>query len=135
MDEERPSGKSFGISKHEVTAAGEKVRANKGAPGVDEVSLGVFAGRLEDNLYKYLERDVVGDALPAAGEGGGDPKGRRRDQVRRGCLPSRTGWRRPWSRPRIGGRGGAVVPRRSYGYRPRRGALDAVGKCRERCWR
>jgi RNA-directed DNA polymerase len=22
----------------------------------------------------------------------------------------------------------------SYGYRPRRGALDAVGKCRERCW-
>ena len=23
----------------------------------------------------------------------------------------------------------------SYGYRPRRGALDAVGKCRERCWK
>jgi RNA-directed DNA polymerase len=23
----------------------------------------------------------------------------------------------------------------SYGYRPRKGALDAVGKCRERCWR
>jgi RNA-directed DNA polymerase len=23
----------------------------------------------------------------------------------------------------------------SYGYRPRRSALDAVEKCRERCWR
>ena len=23
----------------------------------------------------------------------------------------------------------------SYGYRPGRSALDAVGKCRERCWR
>jgi retron-type reverse transcriptase len=23
----------------------------------------------------------------------------------------------------------------SYGYRPRKGALDAVGKCRERCWK
>ena len=23
----------------------------------------------------------------------------------------------------------------SYGYRPRRSALDAVAKCRERCWR
>jgi RNA-directed DNA polymerase len=22
----------------------------------------------------------------------------------------------------------------SYGYRPRKGALDAVGRCRERCW-
>jgi len=23
----------------------------------------------------------------------------------------------------------------SYGYRPGRSALDAVGKCRERCWK
>jgi RNA-directed DNA polymerase len=23
----------------------------------------------------------------------------------------------------------------SYGYRPVRSALDAVGRCRERCWR
>ena len=23
----------------------------------------------------------------------------------------------------------------SYGYRPRSGALDAVAKCRERCWK
>jgi retron-type reverse transcriptase len=23
----------------------------------------------------------------------------------------------------------------SYGYRPGKGALDAVGKCRERCWK
>ena len=28
-----------------------------------------------------------------------------------------------------------VFHRESYGYRPRRSALDAVGRCRERCWK
>jgi RNA-directed DNA polymerase len=28
----------------------------------------------------------------------------------------------------------AIFHEDSYGYRPRKGALDAVGRCRERCW-
>jgi hypothetical protein len=39
-----PSGKPFAISKEEVRAAWEKVRANKGAPGVDEVSIAESGG-------------------------------------------------------------------------------------------
>jgi hypothetical protein len=35
VDGQRPSGKSFGISKQEVWEAYLKVRANKGAPGAD----------------------------------------------------------------------------------------------------
>jgi group II intron reverse transcriptase/maturase len=134
MDEERPSGKSFGISKHEVTAAWEKVRANKGAPGVDEVSLGVFAGRLEDNLYKIWNRMSSGTYFPPP--------------VKAVEIPKAGGGTRMLGVPSVADRvAQTVVAARieaaveplfhadSYGYRPRRGALDAVGKCRERCWR
>jgi RNA-directed DNA polymerase len=34
----------------------------------------------------------------------------------------------------LGPRTEAIFHEDSYGYRPRKGALDAVGKCRERCW-
>jgi hypothetical protein len=45
MDELTSSGKPFDVSKWAVREAYEKVRANKGAPGVDEVSIGEF-GRI-----------------------------------------------------------------------------------------
>ena len=40
LSELKSSGKSFVISKWEVWEAYEQVKANKGAPGVDEVTLG-----------------------------------------------------------------------------------------------
>ncbi len=40
MGELKPPGKPFYISKWEVQEAYQKVKANKGAPGVDEVTLG-----------------------------------------------------------------------------------------------
>ena len=52
MGEQKPSGKPFDISKQEVWEAYKKVRANKGAPGVDEVSLAEFEKDLKGNLYK-----------------------------------------------------------------------------------
>jgi RNA-directed DNA polymerase len=59
-----PSGKPFAISREEVRAAWEKVRANKGAPGVDEVSVAEFERNLEDNLYKVWNRMSSGSYFP-----------------------------------------------------------------------
>ncbi len=42
MEEQRSPGKPFGISRWEVQRAWEKVRANKGAPGVHDVSVAGF---------------------------------------------------------------------------------------------
>ena len=52
MGELKSSGKSFEISKWEVQNAWEKVKANKGAPGVDGVSIEGFEADLHNNLYK-----------------------------------------------------------------------------------
>jgi hypothetical protein len=52
MGELKPPGKPFDISKWEVQEAYQKVKANKGAPGVDEVTLGDFESDLKNNLYK-----------------------------------------------------------------------------------
>ena len=52
MDKLKPSGKSFDISKWEVWEAYRQVKANRGAPGVDGVTLGEFDKDLKGNLYK-----------------------------------------------------------------------------------
>ena len=64
MDEQRPSGKPFDISKEEVWRAWLKVRANKGAPGVDEVTLEAFELDLKGNLYKVWNRMSSGSYFP-----------------------------------------------------------------------
>jgi RNA-directed DNA polymerase len=56
LSELKSSGKSFEISKREVWEAYEKVKANKGAPGVDGVTLGQFESDLKNNLYKIWNR-------------------------------------------------------------------------------
>ena len=52
MDELKSPGKPFEISKRAVWEAWEKVRANKGAPGVDGESITGFEKDLKGNLYK-----------------------------------------------------------------------------------
>jgi RNA-directed DNA polymerase len=136
VDGQRPSGKAkpFDISKWEVRAAWEKVRASKGAPGVDEVSIADFEKDLENNLYKIWNRMSSGSYFPPP--------------VKAVEIPKADGGTRVLGVPAIGDRvAQTVVAARieaavepvfhddSYGYRPRRGALDAVGVCRERCWR
>jgi RNA-directed DNA polymerase len=64
VDELKSSGKSFGISKWEVWRAWEKVRANKGAPGVDGCSIEEFEKDLKGNLYKIWNRMSSGSYFP-----------------------------------------------------------------------
>jgi RNA-directed DNA polymerase len=52
VDELKSVSKPFEISKAEVWAAWEKVKGNKGAAGVDGVSIEAFEKDLRDNLYK-----------------------------------------------------------------------------------
>ena len=60
--------KPFEIDKRLIYRAWEKVRANKGAPGVDAVSIDLFGQRWRGNLDKlwlcrvedYAERAVLG---------------------------------------------------------------------------
>ena len=135
MDKLKSSGKPFEISKREVWEAYRRVKANRGAPGVDEVTLGEFDADLGNNLYRIWNRMSSGSYLPPPVRAVEIPK------------PHGTGTRLlgvPTVADRIAQ---TVVARRleakvepifdpdSYGYRPNRSALDAVAACRQRCWK
>ena len=64
MDKLKPSGKSFDISKWEVWEAYRQVKANRGAPGVDGVTLEEFDKDLKNNLYKIWNRMSSGSYFP-----------------------------------------------------------------------
>jgi RNA-directed DNA polymerase len=134
VDEQRLSGKSFAISKQEVWEAYRKVRANKGAPGVDGCSIEMFEADLKDNLYKIWNRMSSGCYFPPPVMAVEIPKshgaGTRilgvptvADRVAQTVVAARL---EKVVEPKFHGD--------SYGYRPGRSALDAVGRCRERCW-
>jgi group II intron reverse transcriptase/maturase len=125
--------KSFSISKEEVFEAYKQVKKNKGAAGVDHQTLSDFEIRLEDNLYKLWNRLSSGSYFPPP--------------VQRVEIPKEGGVRLlgvPTVADRIAQ---TVVKNRlepelekhfhpdSYGYRPGKSALKAVGVARERCWR
>jgi group II intron reverse transcriptase/maturase len=135
VDELKSSGKPFDISKWEVQEAWEKVRANKGAPGVDGCSIEEFEKDLKNNLYKIWNRMSSGSYFPPPVLAVEIPK-------------SHGAGTRVLGVPAVADRvAQTVVARRlerkvepifhddSYGYRPGRSALDAVRVCRERCWK
>src|SRR5437763_8832154 len=64
MSELKSSGKSFEISKAEVVQGWEKVKANKGAPGVDGRSVEDFEADLKNNLYRVWNRMSSGSYFP-----------------------------------------------------------------------
>jgi len=126
--------KSFSISKQLVCEAYERVKANKGAAGVDGVSLEKFEERLEDNLYKLWNRMSSGSYFPSA--------------VKLVEIPKADGGRRPLGIPTVADRVAQTVVKLvmepelekvfhedSYGYRPRKSAVEVVGVVRKRCWR
>lgn len=136
MDELKAPGKPFEISKWSVQEAYEKVRANKGAPGVDAVSVEEFEKDLQGNLYKIWNRLSSGTYFPPPVRAVEIPKNSPGGGVRILGVPTVA--------DRIAQTVVAGVLERgvepmfhpdSYGYRPGRSAIDAVGRCRERCWK
>jgi RNA-directed DNA polymerase len=130
MDKAKP----FKISRWEVWEAYKEVKANRGAGGVDRQTIVDFERDLKDNLYKLWNRMSSGSYFPPP--------------VRRVDIPKGKGKTRPLGIPTVSDRIAQAVVKRylepkveprfhpdSYGYRPGKSAIDAVGRTRERCWR
>ena len=64
VDKPKSKDKPFEISKREVWEAYQKVKANKGAAGVDGVTIEAFEKDLQGNLYKIWNRMSSGSYFP-----------------------------------------------------------------------
>lgn len=130
MDKIRP----FTISKNRVMQAFKLVKAKDGAAGIDEQSIADFELNLKDNLYKLWNRMSSGSYFPPA--------------VKAVSIPKKTGGVRILGVPTVSDRIAQMIVKLkfeslvepyflpdSYGYRPNKSALDAVGITRQRCWR
>jgi RNA-directed DNA polymerase len=126
--------KPFDISKQVVVEAYKRVKANRGACGVDEESIQDFERNQKDNLYKIWNRMSSGSYFPLP--------------VRRVEIPKASGSKRPLGIPTVSDRIAQMVVKMylepklepyfhkdSYGYRPKKSAIEALGVARERCWR
>jgi RNA-directed DNA polymerase len=126
--------KPFMISKQLVWEAYKQVKDNKGAAGVDGESIADFEADLRGNLYKiwnrmssgtYFPPPVLAVEIPKAHGGGTRTLGvptvadRVAQTVAAWTLRARTE---------------SIFHDDSYGYRPRRSAVDAVATCRRRCF-
>ena len=135
MDELKASGKPFRITKQEVWDAWLKVKGNKGAPGIDGVSLAEFGKDLKDNLYKVWNRMSSGTYFPPPVMAVEIPKphGGGTRVLGVPCVADRIA--QTVAAARLEQAAEPLFRPGSYGYRPGRGALDAVAACRERCWK
>jgi RNA-directed DNA polymerase len=125
--------KPYDIDKRLVSKAYRLVKANAGAAGVDQETIEQFEKDLKGNLYKIWNRMSSGSYLPPP--------------VRAVPIPKKDGGQRILGVPTVADRVAQTVVKMviepnfekvflpdSYGYRPRKSALDAVGVTRKRCW-
>lgn len=126
--------KPYEISKNLVWEAYKRVKANGGAAGVDGQTVKDFEKDLKGNLYKVWNRMSSGSYFPPP--------------VKLVEIPKSDGRLRPLGIPTVADRVAQTVAKMclepvlepkfhpdSYGYRPGKSALDAVGTARKRCWR
>lgn len=126
--------KPFNIPKTLFVQAHKLVKANAGAAGVDHESLDDFERNLKDNLYKLWNRMSSGSYFPPP--------------VKAVPIPKKSGGERILGVPTVADRIAQMVIKLifepnvescflpdSYGYRPNKSALDAVGIIRQRCWK
>src|ERR1700687_3422000 len=130
----RATDKPFNIDKNLVYEAYKAVKSNGGAAGVDGQTIEQFESDLKSNLYKIWNRMSSGSYSPPP--------------VRAVSIPKKSGGQRILGVPTVADRVAQMVVKQviepildpvfladSYGYRPRKSALDAVGVTRERCWK
>jgi group II intron reverse transcriptase/maturase len=128
-----PEAKPYNIPKRLVWEAYQRVKANRGAAGVDGESLAAFEQDLKGNLYKVWNRMSSGSYFPPP--------------VRLVEIEKDSGGTRPLGIPTVSDRVCQTVAKTvleplvepafhpdSYGYRPGKSTLDAVGMARQRCW-
>lgn len=126
--------KSFEISKQVVWKAYQRVKANKGAAGIDKESIKDFEQNLKDNLYKLWNRMSSGSYLPPP--------------VKAVEIPKKNGGLRVLGIPTVADRIAQMTVKLyfepmvepyfypdSYGYRPGKSALEAIRATRKRCWK
>jgi len=128
------TNKPFMIEKRRVYEAYKAVKSNQGAAGVDGQTIEEFEANLGSNLYKIWNRMSSGTYFPPP--------------VRAVSIPKKSGGERILGVPTVSDRIAQMVVKRliepdldpiflpdSYGYRPGKSALDAVGVTRKRCWK
>ena len=126
--------KPFSISKQVVWDAYKRVKANKGAAGIDEESIADFEINLKGNLYKIWNRMSSGSYLPPP--------------VRVVEIAKKDGGQRKLGVPTVSDRIAQMVAKLylepqvdkyfhpdSYGYRLGKSAIEAIETARQRCWR
>jgi len=133
VSEPRLQSKSYDIPKQLVWDAWLKVRSNGGAAGADGVTIEQFGVDVKNRLYKLWNRMSSGSYFPGP--------------VRAVEIPKKGGTR-ILGIPNVVDRIAQTVAvmvlepnvervfhKDSYGYRPGRSPQQAVGVCRERCWK
>jgi RNA-directed DNA polymerase len=129
----KDEAKPYCISRWEVLEAYKKVKSNKGAAGIDEQTIEDFERRLKKNLYRIWNRMSSGSYFPPP--------------VRTVKIPKANGGERSLGIPTVSDRVAQMVVKNrleplvdplfqpdSYGYRPKKSALEAVGRARQMCW-
>jgi RNA-directed DNA polymerase len=109
-------------------------KANRGSSGVDGQDWEEFEQNLKGNLYKIWNRMSSGSYFPPS--------------VKAVAIPKKSGGTRMLGIPTVSDRVAQMVVnlylnpiiepifhQDSYGYRPDKSALDAIGQARRRCWR
>ena len=125
--------KPFTIPKMLVWDAFKAVKANAGSAGVDKETIEDFESDLKNNLYRLWNRMSSGSYFPPP--------------VKAVAIPKKNGGERILGVPTVTDRVAQMVVKKiverevepiflpdSYGYRPNKSAIDAIGVTRKRCW-
>lgn len=135
MSEPKRQDKPFTISKWVVWDAFQRVKANKGAAGVDDQSIAEFEQDRDKHLYRIWNRLSSGSYFPPPVKAVEIPKAGGKGVRVLGVPTVADRVAQTVVRMHLEPRVEPVFHPDSYGYRPKKSALDAVGTCRQRCWR